>query len=90
MNVHLSSRIIDGTFTDVAIDNVTNRAPTWWNDPYHTMAIDIFFLIFILYLLISDYHWSPSGLSFETEEVGSFRSGRKNTELFWGGGDPTG
>ena len=26
--------IIDGTFTDITIDTVTNRAPTWWNDPY--------------------------------------------------------
>ena len=34
MNVHLQSRIIDGTFTDVTIDTVTNRAPTWWNDAY--------------------------------------------------------
>ena len=36
--------IIDGTFTDVTIDTVTNRAPTWWNDPYrpiyHTHAMN--------------------------------------------------
>ena len=32
--MHLQSRIIDGTFTDVTIDTVTNRAPTWWNDPH--------------------------------------------------------
>ena len=26
--------LIDGTFTDVTVDTVTNRAPAWWNDPY--------------------------------------------------------
>ena len=26
--------IIDGTFTDVTTDTVTNRVPTWCNDPY--------------------------------------------------------
>ena len=24
----------NGTFTDVTIDIVTNRGPTWWNDPH--------------------------------------------------------
>ena len=28
-NIH-----VDGTFMDVTIDTVTNRAPTWWNDSY--------------------------------------------------------
>ena len=35
-NHEIGPRIIDGTFTDVTIeqsDTVTNRAPTWWNDP---------------------------------------------------------
>ena len=40
VNVHLYSRIIDGTFTDVTIDTVTNRAPTWWNDPCVCMYIN--------------------------------------------------
>ena len=30
----MDNMIIDGTFTDVTIDAVTNRAPTWWNDLY--------------------------------------------------------
>ena len=34
VNLESSPKIIYGTFTDVTIDTVTNRAPTWWNDPH--------------------------------------------------------
>ena len=29
---------MDGTFTDVTIDTITIRTPTWWNDPHINMS----------------------------------------------------
>ena len=40
--------IIDGTFTDVTIDTVTNRAPTWWNDPCTCTCIHVHGCVFNL------------------------------------------